>query len=168
MRQEVFNFSRFFTLVKLIYADKTEQEAYRKQLVREYTGGRTDSLREIRKIEYDRLIRDLEDRTGEDKERKAREWIQAETKRWRSYVLSTMQKALHLDTSNWKIVDAVCMSNRIAGKPFRYLDIVELQAVNTKLRAIANKGGLKPIERQHSVTGKMYYSILFNHSDSIN
>ena len=67
-----------------------------------------------------------------------------------------MQKA-GIDTTDWARINDFCQNPKIAGKVFAKLGVKDLDALQVKLRAIMNKGGLKPAkegidaERQISV-----------------
>ena len=132
------NYARFYTLLKkLPGADK-------ETLVEQYTNGRTTSLRETTRQEYDRMCRDMERETGYDE---FVEGIRRQLRRRRSEVLKLMQQ-LGIDTTDWTRVDNFCLHPRIAGKPFRQINIEELEALSVKLRAIKRKEGqLLPPQR---------------------
>ena len=132
------NYARFYTLLKKMPgADK-------ETLVEQYTNGRTTSLRETTRQEYDRMCRDMERETGYDE---FVEGIRRQLRRKRSEVLKLMQQ-LGIDTTDWNRVDAFCKDVRIAGKAFRHISIDELEALAVKLRTIARKGGLKAHPQQ--------------------
>ena len=132
------NYARFYTLLKKMPgADK-------ETLVAQYTDGRTTSLRETTRQEYDRMCRDMERETGYDE---FVEGIRRQLRRRRSEVLKLMQQ-LGIDTTDWNRVDAFCKDVRIAGKAFRHISIDELEALAVKLRTIARKGGLKAHPQQ--------------------
>lgn len=132
------NYARFYTLLKKMPgADK-------ETLVAQYTDGRTTSLRETTRQEYDRMCRDMERETGYDE---FVEGIRRQLRRRRSEVLKLMQQ-LGIDTTDWNRVDAFCEDVRIAGKAFRHISIDELEALAVKLRTIARKGGLKAHPQQ--------------------
>ena len=132
------NYARFYTLLKKMPgADK-------ETLVSQYTDGRTTSLRETTRQEYDRMCRDMERETGYDE---FVEGIRRQLRRRRSEVLKLMQQ-LGIDTTNWNRVDAFCKDVRIAGKAFRHISIDELEALAVKLRIIERKGGLKARPQQ--------------------
>ena len=132
------NYARFYTLLKKMPgADK-------ETLVSQYTDGRTTSLRETTRQEYDRMCRDMERETGYDE---FVEGIRRQLRRRRSEVLKLMQQ-LGIDTTDWNRVDAFCKDVRIAGKAFRHISIDELEALAVKLRTIARKGGLKAHPQQ--------------------
>ena len=124
------NYGRFYAALKrmpiLIDADEVKR-----QLVMEYTGGRTESLREMSSEEYDACCRRMEE-MGQDK---------AEQRRWRSVCLRLMQR-MGVDTGDWARVNAFCQHPRVCGKPFAWLTTAELEALNRKLRAMERKGGL--------------------------
>ena len=132
------NYARFYTLLKKMPgADK-------ETLVEQYTNGRTTSLRETTRQEYDRMCRDMERETGYDE---FVEGIRRQLRRKRSEVLKLMQQ-LGIDTTDWNRVDAFCKDVRTAGKAFRHISIDELEALAVKLRTIARKGGLKAHPQQ--------------------
>lgn len=132
------NYARFYTLLKLLPgADK-------ELLVAQYTDGRTTSLRETTRQEYDRMCRDMERETGYDE---FVEGIRRQLRCRRSEVLKLMQQ-LGINTTDWNRVDAFCEDVRIAGKAFRHISIDELEALAVKLRTIARKGGLKAHPQQ--------------------
>ncbi|WP_215492825.1 hypothetical protein [Porphyromonas bobii] len=116
--------------------------ASKEELVLQWTGGRTRSLREMTDDEYNAMIRDLR-RQVEclDDKRKAR-----------SAVLRQFQ-LYGIDTTDWDAVDRFCCIPRIAGKPFRYLTIPELKALRVKMLSIRNKAELKGYEQRRAALG---------------
>lgn len=129
MAQQVTNFGRFYTAIRAmgIIGDRDE---VKRQLVWQYTNGRTDSLKEMTCQEYDRCCEELERRYGH------RELLRKE----RSATLKLMQRA-GIDTTDWNRVNAFCIDPRVAGKEFARLSIDELVQLRRKIRAIDNKGG---------------------------
>lgn len=136
MTQQVTNFGRFFAALKALNVCG-DPEDIRRCLVAQYTGGRTESLREMSLDEYQRCCADLESR-GAGKE---------ELRRQRSQALRLMQQ-MGVDTSDWKRVNALCTDPRIAGKEFYRLTVDDLKELTRKLRGIEHKGGFrrKPVE----------------------
>lgn len=136
------NYSRFYALFAKLpkYGDDEEQKA---QLVDEISHGRTTSLRELSCQEYNALCRLLEERMG----------IRENLRRRRSAVLKQMT-AMGIKTSDWQAVDQFCLQPRIAGKPFRYLNLVELNALSRKLHAIERK---RPTKSHQSNVKILYY-----------
>lgn len=131
------NYARFYVLLnRLPTPDRDELKA---ELVSQFTGGRTESLREMTDKEYDALCDELQ---RQDANRHAREVYRAELRRRRSNVLHLMQK-LGVDTTDWNRVDAYCLHPRIAGKEFRKLTADELDTLAIKLRIILRKEGDK-------------------------
>lgn len=127
------NYARFYVLLnRLPTADKDELKA---SLVSQYTGGRTESLREMTEKEYDAMCDELQ---RQDSNLKALELYREELRRKRSAVLKQLQK-IGIDTTDWSRVDAYCMNPRISGKEFRKLTVDELETVNIKLRIIRRK-----------------------------
>jgi len=107
-----------------------DREELKESVVRQFTGGRTDSLREMTAKEYDDCLSHLERLSG------YRERLRKE----RSRCLSLMQR-MGVDTTSWQRINALCEDARIAGKPFARLTVEELLQLCRKLRAIQNKGG---------------------------
>lgn len=138
MDHEITNFARFYGVFnKLSY--KGDKEELKSDLVRQATGGRTESLREVTRREYDELCASLERTVPGSRLRRP---VHDERRRWRSSVLHQMQK-MGIDTSDWSRVNAFCQDARIAGKVFRELDTLELEALFRKLLSIERKGGLR-------------------------
>ena len=129
MAQVIKNYARFYALLKqLPHADKDT-------LVWQYTQGRTKSLKEASKWEYDVMCRDMERVVNNDNKVALK---QAALRKARSGVLHQLQ-IYGLDTTDWATVDAFCKNPRIAGKLFRELTITELNEVNKKIRVIIKK-----------------------------
>ena len=148
------NYARFYTLLKLLPgADK-------ETLVSQYTDGRTTSLRETTRQEYDRMCRDMERETGYDE---FVEGIRRQLRRKRSEVLKLMQQ-LGVDTTDWDRVNAFCTDARIAGKLFRKISVDELEELAVKLRAIKRKGGLKEQENKDKPGTASYVFIDMSHA----
>ena len=81
------NYARFYVLLnRLPTADRDELKA---TLVSQYTGGRTESLREMTNKEYDAMCEAMQQM---DKNYKAREAYREELRRKRSTVLKLLQK----------------------------------------------------------------------------
>lgn len=137
MAQEVTNFARFYGILKerFTFASKELGEEFKESLVSQFTNGRTTSLREMSREEYDEMCDKLEGvtaeliRTAKDVQRKHR-----------SQCLRLMQK-LGIDTTDWTRINAFCQDPRIAGKVFSQLSNEELEQLSVKLRAIRRKGG---------------------------
>lgn len=131
MEQQVTNFARFYaSFSQLPYSG--DREEFKKQIVRQYTWNRTESLREMTVEEYTACCVELEKLTGR----------KDELKKKRSQCLKLMQK-LGIDTTDWTRINYFCQDTRIAGKPFARLTNEELDTLATKLRSIQRKGGLK-------------------------
>lgn len=140
MAQEVTNFARFYGILKKNYEFATKElgDEFKEGVVSQFTNGRTTSLREMTRKEYDMMCDKLKGvtakliRTAKDEQRKHR-----------SQCLRLMQK-LGIDTTDWVRVNAFCEDPRIAGKVFRRLSNEELGQLAVKLRTIERKGGLRP------------------------
>lgn len=114
-----------------------DREECRRQIVSQYTRGRSDSLKDMTAQEYAACIAGMEALSGS-----------VETlRKWRSSCLRLMQQ-LGIDTTDWSAVDAFCLDPRIAGKRFAWLDHHELEDLRKKLRAIKGKGGLSRKTKQ--------------------
>ncbi len=133
MPQEVTNFSRFYaTFNRMAYLGEKSQ--LKQSLVMQFTNGRTDSLREVTRAEYNALCTEIEKQVPP----LPRDIFVKELKRKRSEVLHQMQ-LYGVNTSDWGTVDKFCLDPRIAGKRFRYLELYELEELYRKLRAMRKK-----------------------------
>jgi hypothetical protein len=131
------NYSRFYVLLKNISGDREEMK---ENLVRAFTNGRTMSLREMSKDEYNRMCDSLQ---GSQSGGYSYKEHQDEIKRRRSAVLKRMQN-LGMNTNNWAEVDEFCLNPRIAGKRFSHLTLDDLKRMIPKLEAIAAKPQKQP------------------------
>ena len=130
MNRKPFNFARFYALFNSL-AYEGDREEFRKDLIRQYTGNRTDSLRQMSSQEYDTCCRAMEGLTKRNDQLRKK----------RSLCLKLMQQ-LGIDTTDWTRINSFCNDRRIAGKPFARLNAAELEALAAKLRTIQRKGGL--------------------------
>lgn len=130
--QEVTNFARFYSILKRV-PKIGDNEYLKKEMVSVATGGRTESLKEITRKEYDDLCNILEKRFPE----KRNIYVEQRRKK-RSSCLKLLQK-IGVDTTNWTAINNYCKSPKIAGKVFADLDIEELQHLSLKLRMILKK-----------------------------
>lgn len=135
MEQEIYNFARFYALLKRLKGVAyDDQEEFKKHIVNRYTNGRADNLRFMHIGEYNKMCNDIDKLFG---------WSKVsitgyELRQWRSTVLHLLQK-MGIDTSNWATVDAYCRNPRIAGKIFCRLSADELKNLSVKLRMIKRK-----------------------------
>lgn len=120
------SYAVFFALLKRMPG------ATKEDLVDQWTGGRTSSLKEMTDREYNQMISALRSQVDNLEEKK----------KARSAVLKQMQ-LYGIDTTNWEAVDHFCCNARIAGKPFRYLEIDELKKLRVKLLSMRNKADRK-------------------------
>lgn len=130
--QEVTNFARFYSILKRV-PKIGDNEYLKKEMVSVATGGRTESLKEITRKEYDDLCNLLEKRFPE----KRNNYVEQRRKK-RSSCLKLLQK-IGVDTTNWTAINNYCKSPKIAGKVFADLDIEELEHLSIKLRMILKK-----------------------------
>lgn len=119
------SYARFYALARRI---EGFDDAMKESLVWQYTNKRTISLHEMTEREYHNMCTALEQKNG----------LQEELRAVRSKVLHQMQ-LIGVDTADWNAINAYCMDNRIAGKPFGWLKIDELEELLKKLRAIRSK-----------------------------
>lgn len=148
MEKKVTNYGRFYaSFNKLPYHG--DRETFKRDLVMQYTWGRTDSLREMTAEEYEGCCTAMERLTGQDEKQK--KWRE-ELRRKRSVCLKLMQ-GLGVDTSDWARVNDFCRHPRIAGKEFARITVEELETLAVKLRAIQRKGGLKPKSAETPTAG---------------
>ena len=127
------NYARFYVLLNRL--PTTDREELKAELVNQYTGGRTDSLREMTAKEYNDMCEAMQQM---DQNRKVREVYREQLRQKRSVALKLMQKH-GIDTTDWERVDAFCMNTRISGKKFARLTVEELDMVAIKLRIINKK-----------------------------
>ena len=132
MEQQVTNFARFYGILKRM-PKIGDNEYLKKEMVSVATGGRTESLKEITRKEYDDLCNLLEKRFPE----KRNIYVEQRRKK-RSSCLKLLQK-IGVDTTSWPAINDYCKSPKIAGKVFAELDIEELQQLSKKLRMILKK-----------------------------
>lgn len=125
------NYSEFYALLgKLPGATSGLKE----DLVLQFTGGRTTSLREMQEREYKAMCASMRGRAAGMDEAS----FTKEIKRRRSAALKRMQQ-LGIDTTVWANVDNFCMNPRIAGKRFARLSIDELATLVPKLESMLRK-----------------------------
>ncbi len=133
MKQQIENYSRFYSLSKKIPYEG-DREDLKCDLVSQGTLGRTSSLREITRKEYDNICDTLEKLFPNN----GREQFEARRRKSRSVCLRLLQK-IGVDTTDWNAINDYCRSPKIAGVPFRELDIEALDKLSIKLRAILKK-----------------------------
>ena len=129
MGQQVTNFGRFYTAIRKL-SGIGDRDDFKRQMVSQFTNGRTDSLREMTRQEYDRCCESLE---GQSR-------YKEELRKERSATLKLMQKA-GIDTTDWNRINRFCLDPRIAGKEFARITADEHPQLRRKLRAIDSKGG---------------------------
>lgn len=127
------NYNRFYAIFnRLPY--RGDREEFKKSVVLQYTWNRTEHLHEMTEREYNDCCAALEKMLAPD----ARDVFIRERKKWRSSALHQLQ-LYGVDTTDWNKVNEFCKQPRIAGKEFRDLDCVELEALTKKMRAIIRK-----------------------------
>lgn len=138
MSQEVRNYARFYVVFNKMRCPG-DREELKCDLVRQVTNGRTESLREVTRREYEELCSSLEQRVPAAVSSGEYMW---NLRRQRSIALHQMQK-MGVDTTDWARINALCQDYRIAGKVFARLSPDELAALTKKLRVIERKGGFR-------------------------
>ena len=121
-------YGRFYSAFHKLTIHGEPDEAKR-QFVLQYTGGRTDSLKEMTRKEYNDLCTAIDGMNG----------TRDELKRRRSIALKLMQE-LEVDTTDWAQINDFCRHPRISGKAFGQLSIDELMELAKKLRSMKRKG----------------------------
>ena len=111
--QKITNFARFYGVFNKVKCPG-DREDLKCDLVRQATGGRTESLREVTRREYDELCASLERTVPGSRLRRP---VYDEQRRWRSSVLHQMQK-MGIDTSDWGRVNAFCQDARMPVRCF--------------------------------------------------
>lgn len=133
MKQQIDNFSRFYSLLKKIPYEG-DKEDLKCDLVSQGTNGRTSSLKEVTRKEYDSICDTMEKLCPNN----GREKFEARRRKSRSVCLKLLQK-IGVDTTDWNAINDYCRSPKIAGVPFRELDIEALDKLSIKLRVILKK-----------------------------
>ena len=111
--QEVTNFARFYSILKRV-PKIGDNEYLKKEMVNVATGGRTESLKEITRKEYDDLCNLLEKRFPE----KRNIYVEQRRKK-RSSCLKLLQK-IGVDTTSWPSINNYCKSPKTVGMTGRY------------------------------------------------
>ncbi len=146
------NFSRFYALLRQNpMVDKEE-------MVMQFTDGRTSSLREMSKAEFQCMCDAMEFGSKEREDLHLRN-----LKKARSSVLLRIGRLGINTVDNWDVIDAFCMSPKIAGKKFSHLNIQELQNLIPKLENIIRKGGLRnqDVSEQEQLPDSIKAGIIF-------
>jgi len=121
------NYARIFGILKKLGID----DETRKEIISNYTNGRTSSLKELSYKEYNGLCESLENHTDFYEAR-------LDLKKWRSNCLHVMQK-IGVDTSNWNVINKFTESPKIANKKFAEITQDELVELYKKLQSILKK-----------------------------
>ena len=146
MAQEVENFARFYALLgRMSFGSQSLEKEFKRRIVEQCTDGRTASLREMTREEYEVMCNAIE-LLQNDVVRQ----MQSGLKHNRSVCLKLMQQ-LGIDTTDWARINSFCENPRIAGKPFARITAEELDGLAVKLRAIRRRGGLKEKKEKTTV-----------------
>lgn len=131
------NFGEFYVLLKELPG---ATDGLKDDLVYQFTGGRTTSLREMTLGEYKQMCASMR----ANNRGLSPETFRAEIKRRRSAVLLRLQK-IGVDTTDWAHVDNYCLNKKIAGKRFAAISLDELAELIPKLENILRKSGHRNI-----------------------
>lgn len=127
MQKEISNYGRFWTAFNSLRIPG-DAEDYKRMFVSQFTNGRTESLHDMTREEYDRMCDAVEERSGR----------KAELRKQRSRTLRLMQQ-MGIDTTDWAKIDDFFRNPRIMGKVFRHITVDEHGGLQRKLRAIMAK-----------------------------
>lgn len=133
-------YGRFYVALNRLQG--VDKEELKRELVSQFTDGRTKSIREMDDREYYKMCEAVEAMNGEQRVRRI---AKENLRKKRSDVLHQLQK-MGIDTANWNRVDAYCSDPRIAGKKFRYLKEEDLGALLVKLQIIHRKQRSKDVK----------------------
>lgn len=148
------NFGRFYALLREMPWQGGDREELKRSLVRQFTDGRTESVREMDGSEFSACCAELEKLTGRV----------AQLKKGRSALLKQMQR-MGVNTAYWASVDNFCMHPRIAGKRFCRITLEEMPDLRRKLHAIEEKRkaqGAAPSPNASRGAGGLKYFIMDN------
>lgn len=152
MKQQVTNFRRFYGAIKALDF-VTDRDDVKKSLVHQYTNGRTDSLREMTRAEYDRCCEDLERKAGR----------QGELRKERSKTLKLMQQ-MGVDTTDWRRVNLLCRDTRIIGKDFYHVTVEEHRTAQKTSRHRAQRRHTPSAGGDAGAVGQAAKAACDNHS----
>lgn len=129
MKQKVTNFGKFYALLKQMPGSDVEQ--VKENLVWQFTGMRTYSLREMKAGEYEEMTRYMQgviDRKPDERT----------VKKLRSGILHRLQRH-GVNTTNWDEVNRFLLNPRIAGKMLFQMNVEEMRELTGKLESILDK-----------------------------
>ncbi len=131
------SYSRLYNLLNRApyEGERTELKC---NLVRQWTKGRTDSLKEMDMREYTDMCNALAKSFPDIEPDESKRYSQEMLRHSRSICLKLMQQ-IGVDTTSWTKVNEFCRNPRIAGTEFRDIDVEELAKLSVKLRAIKKK-----------------------------
>lgn len=131
MVAQKFNYAEFYVLLKQM--PNVDKES----MVRQYTGGRTTSLKKMTTPEYNLMCKEMRTHTSGHSLSRRYDTV---LKRARSELLHRMQ-IYGVDTTDWDAINAFCLCNRIAGKTFARMSVDELRETKKRVLAMCNKEG---------------------------
>ena len=129
-------YDRFFTLLNLM--PDPDKDALKEDLVWQYSGMLTSSLKEFAKQkpeEYKRMLAEMQVQVEKSNPKFLKE---RETKRLRSAILHRLQK-YGIDTTNFAVVNKFLEQPRIAGKRLYNMTIEDMEALIPKLESMLQK-----------------------------
>lgn len=134
------NYARFYVLLKQM-PGKVEKE----DLIWQFTGMRTISLRDMTGAEYDRMIEYMD---GVVDQNQPDERV---IKKLRSGILSRLQRH-GVNTADWAAVNRFMLNPRIAGKALYQMSIDEMQRLIPRLEQIL----IKDREQQREIARRAF------------
>lgn len=121
------NYARFYALLKQM-PGKVEKD----DLIWQFTGMRTNSLRDMTATEYDRMIKHMDGIVDQNQP------DEKVIKKLRSGILTRLQRH-GVNTADWAAVNRFMLDPRIAGKALYQMSIDEMQRLIPRLEQILIK-----------------------------
>lgn len=134
------NYARFYALLKQM-PGKVEKD----DLIWQFTGMRTNSLRDMTDTEYDRLVNHM---VGIVDQNQPDEKV---IKKLRSGILTRLQRH-GVNTADWTAVNRFMLNPRIAGKALYQMSIDEMQRLIPRLEQIL----IKDREQQREIARRAF------------
>lgn len=134
------NYARFYALLKQM-PGKVEKD----DLIWQFTGMRTNSLRDMTAAEYDRMIKHMDGAVDQNQP------DEKVIKKLRSGILMRLQRH-GVNTADWAAVNRFMLNPRIAGKALYQMSIDEMQRLIPRLEQIL----IKDREQQREIARRAF------------
>lgn len=134
------NYARFYALLKQM-PGKVEKD----DLIWQFTGMRTNSLRDMTAAEYDRLVNHMDGIVDQNQP------DEKVIKKLRSGILTRLQQH-GINTADWAAVNRFMLDPRIAGKALYQMSIDEMQRLIPRLEQIL----IKDREQQREIARRAF------------